>query len=102
VFDFRECLSLDQIIQLYRILQEVINNAIKHSEATKIDIQVFGYKKEMSVSIEDNGKGFDIAKPTSGLGLNQLKIRAEILKGKIEINSHPDKGSLILVQVPLE
>lgn len=102
VFDFRECLSPDQIIQLYRILQEVINNAIKHSEATKIDIQVFGYKKEMSVSIEDNGKGFDIAKPTSGLGLNQLKIRAEILKGKIEINSHPSTGSLILVQVPLE
>lgn len=102
VFDFRECLSPDQIIQLYRILQEAVNNVIKHSEATKIDIQVFGYKKEMSVSIEDNGKGFDIAKPSSGLGLNQLKIRAEILKGKIEINSHPDKGSLILVQVPLE
>ncbi|MFM8740818.1 MAG: sensor histidine kinase, partial [Cytophagales bacterium] len=72
-----------------------------HSDATQIDIQVFGYEKEMSISIEDNGNGFDSAKPTNGLGLNQLKIRAEILKGRIEINTHPGTGSFILVQVPL-
>ena len=84
---------------MYRIVQEGLNNIAKHAGATKIDVQVFGHEKEFDIIMEDNGKGFDIHQP-SGLGLNQMKIRTESIGGRIEINSHPGRGTTILLQVP--
>lgn len=100
VFDFKELLKPAQIIQLYRILQEALHNIVKHSQATEVDIQLFGHDNEINITIEDNGKGFDSEKQTDGLGLNQMKIRAESLGGRVEINSHLGEGTLILLQVP--
>ncbi|MBY0435952.1 MAG: hypothetical protein K2U26_17815 [Cyclobacteriaceae bacterium] len=87
---------------MYRILQEALHNIVKHAEATQVDIQSFGHENEINITVEDNGKGFDPEKQIRGLGLNQMKIRAESLGGRIEINSHPHRGTLILLQVPTE
>lgn len=101
LFDFKEVFSRNQIIQLYRILQEALNNVVKHSDATRADIQLFGHSNEVHLSIEDNGKGFDAGKASNGLGIYQMRIRTESLSGHIEINSYPGKGTLILIQIPL-
>lgn len=100
VHNFNETLNVVQIQQVYRIVQEALNNIIKHAEATHVDIQIFGHSQEIDITIDDNGKGFNVDK-TEGLGLNQMKIRTESLGGKIEINSHPGKGTTILLQVPI-
>ncbi|MFM9837449.1 MAG: sensor histidine kinase [Cyclobacteriaceae bacterium] len=97
VFDFKEVLKTGPIIQLYRILQEALNNIVKHAEATEVDIQLFGHKGELNITIEDNGKGFDISQLSEGLGQSQMKIRTE----GIEINSHVRTGTLILLEILL-
>jgi signal transduction histidine kinase len=101
LFDFKEVFNRNQVVQLYRILQEALNNIVKHSGATKADIQLFGHVNEVHLTIEDNGNGFDVAQISEGLGINQMRIRTESLSGRIEINSHQGKGTLILIQVPL-
>ncbi len=100
VHEFKEGLSPAQIQQIYRIVQEAFNNIVKHAEASRIDIQLFGHPTELDIIIEDNGKGFDVKSTTQGFGLNQMRIRTESLGGRIEINSHPGKGSHLLVQIP--
>ena len=99
-FGFREVLTMESVVQVYRIIQGSINNITIHSKATHADIQFFGYDKELIVTIEDDGVGFS---PTtqSGFGINSLRTRVAMLKGKIEINSTPGKGCMIVVQVPL-
>lgn len=102
VHNYREILTPDQIQQLYRIVQEALNNIIKHAEATRVDIQLFGHEKEVNLSIEDDGKGFDAAAIHTGFGLNQLKIRVQSINGKIEINSQPGRGTLVFINVPIQ
>ncbi len=99
-FGFKEILPVESVVQVYRIIQESLNNITLHSKAKRADIQFFGYDKELVVTIEDDGVGFD---PTaqSGFGINSMRTRVALLKGKIEINSRPGKGCMIVVQVPL-
>ena len=100
-FGFREELTVESIVQVYRIIQESLNNITHHSMAKRADIQFFGYDKELVVTIEDDGVGFDPA-TQSGFGINSLRTRVALLKGKIEINSTPGKGCMIVVEVPLQ
>lgn len=99
--NYKEVLVNNQIQQVYRIIQEALNNILKHAQATRVDVQVFGHEGEVNISIEDNGKGFNPSEVPDGLGLNQMKIRTESLGGRIEINSHPGKGTLVLISVPI-
>lgn len=99
--NYQEVLVNNQIQQVYRIIQEALNNIVKHAQATRVDVQVFGHEGEVNISIEDNGKGFNPSEIPDGLGLNQMKIRTESLGGRIEINSHPGKGTLLLISVPI-
>lgn len=99
--NYKEVLVNNQIQQVYRIIQEGLNNIVRHSQATRVDVQVFGHEGEVNISIEDNGKGFNPSEIPDGLGLNQMKIRTESLGGRIEINSHPGKGTLILISIPI-
>ena len=98
--------NLDQNLQivLYRIIQECINNTIKHSGATKIDIALIQNKSHVFTEITDNGKGFDPLKINSkndGMGLENIKSRIEFLKGKINIESAENQGTKIKVDLPL-
>lgn len=91
----------NQKLALYRIVQEQLNNIVKHANATHVSI-VLNEKKGRSVlEIRDDGCGFDPRKLRKGLGLTNMKNRAELLGGKNEILSQPGKGCLLRVSLPL-
>jgi two-component system NarL family sensor kinase len=87
---------------LYRVIQESINNVIKHAKATRLSIQLFQDSEGVSVTIEDNGVGFDKQKvlPHSGIGLHNMMDRVLLLQGFLEIDSFPGKGTQITVFLP--
>lgn len=88
---------------LYRITQEAIHNAVKHSKATEMSIMLIQEPKKVRLIIEDNGVGFDEENLQSrGNGLYYMKERVAILQGKITISSSPGKGAYIDVRIPLE
>jgi two-component system, NarL family, sensor kinase len=88
---------------LYRVIQECVNNVIKHAGATELDISVIRDKDGISASIEDNGKGFDTAdkEKFEGIGLKNILTRVEYLKGTVEFDSSPGRGTAIGLHVPL-
>jgi two-component system NarL family sensor kinase len=89
---------------LYRVIQECVNNVIKHADATSLDISIIKDKEGISATIEDNGKGFDITNKEKfeGIGLKNIVTRLEYLKGSVEFDSAPGRGTLIALTVPLK
>jgi len=87
-------------IYLYRIIQEALNNTIKHAEATKVDIQITETKEHFVLMIEDNGKGFDIDNKALGLGKGLLNIRERsiLLNGSFDVESIPGVGTTIRIK----
>jgi PAS domain S-box-containing protein len=96
--------SIHQNIQLgiYRIVQEAMNNIIKHAEATDIKIDIYDTDNIVNVVIEDNGKGFDQTKKANGIGLKNMIFRAQSINGIIEVKSAIGKGTMIHVKIPRE
>ncbi len=90
-------------LMLYRLIQESVNNTIKYAQATNMTIQLSADMNEISLLMEDNGKGFDIeeAKRKGGIGFKNMQLRTEYLKGKLEINSSPKNGTTIIIEIPL-
>jgi len=88
---------------LYRVIQESVNNVMKHAAASRLDISLIRDEKNISLSIEDNGKGFDAANPEiyKGMGLGNLRSRINFLKGKVELDSQIGKGTLVSVYIPV-
>lgn len=82
---------------IYRIVQELINNAIKHASATEVLVQVFSEKDKLVVNVEDNGKGIDlqVMEKSEGMGWKNIVSRVELLRGKIDIQSAPGKGTAV-------
>lgn len=88
---------------LYRVLQETINNIIKHSQATLVTIQLIRHDDELTLMIEDNGIGFDVDKvKTDGIGLKNIITRIEYLNGKVHFDSQPKKGTTVIIEIPLK
>lgn len=96
--------SLDSSVEtvLYRVIQESVNNVIKHSNASRLDIQINKDDDGISVSIEDNGKGFDTTKAEKfeGIGLKNIITRVQLIKGFVEWDSSPDNGTLVSIFIP--
>lgn len=95
-------------ITLLRIIQEACNNAIKHADASLIYVKLIYREKEVVVSIEDDGKGFDMEEldvnsrnDNSGFGLSMMKERVYLLSGNIEMTSKVNAGTRIAVTVPI-
>ncbi|WP_430467132.1 sensor histidine kinase [Winogradskyella ouciana] len=86
--------------QLYRVLQEAINNIIKHANAKQVDIQLVGHDEYASISIEDDGKGFSTSNRNIGLGLKNMKSRIQQIGGTLEIDSTINKGTSIIITIP--
>ena len=88
---------------LYRVLQECVNNVMKHANASRLDISLMRDEGNISLTIEDNGKGFDTTNPEryTGMGLNNMRARISFLKGKIELDSHVGRGTLVSAYIPL-
>jgi len=89
-------------LSLFRMIQELIANIIKHAEASNATIQLTQHEKNLNIIVEDNGIGFkhDTTK-TAGIGLENIKKRIKHLNGELTIDSTPNKGTTILVDVPL-
>ena len=87
---------------LYRVIQECVNNVIKHARANHLDISLIKDSDGISATVEDNGKGFDMEDSSKfdGLGLKNIRTRVEYLKGTVEYNSKPGKGTLVAIHVP--
>lgn len=101
VHDFTPPLRNEIQVGLYRILQEQLNNIIKHSKATDISIHVVFENKNVILQIQDNGIGFNTQLPKTGIGLENIKRRALALGGEIKIISSPGNGCGVLVHIPL-
>jgi signal transduction histidine kinase len=84
----------DVEMNLYRIMQELINNVIKHANATTINIQVIENKDMLYIKFEDNGKGFDISTITTGIGSQSIESRVKLYLGNVELKSQPYLGTM--------
>ena len=95
--------STDEIIKVnvYRIIQETLQNTIKHAQAKNVTLDFSSNEKELSVVIEDDGVGFNQKKSTKGIGLKNMKSRIEKLNGILEINSALNKGTQIHIKIPI-
>lgn len=95
--------SIDQKISLniYRSVQELLSNALRHANAKTINVYVTRGKKSILVIVEDDGDGFDQNKSSFGFGISNLKSRVELLKGQINIDSNDKGGTSISLKIPL-
>lgn len=100
---FKDRLESNVETMLYRIIQETINNVIKHAQATQLDIILKRDAREITAVIKDNGIGFDTGKTGTfeGIGLKNILTRIEYLRGTIEYDSAPGKGTTVIVNVPV-
>jgi signal transduction histidine kinase len=89
-------------ITIFRIIQELITNVIKHAEAKNATINISLYDKNLNIIIEDDGKGFDFKKVNlkKGMGISSIKTRIDHLKGTFKIDSTLEKGSSIIIDIP--
>lgn len=87
-------------VAVYRVIQEIINNMIKHSKADLIEINLTGIENTLHLSISDNGVGFekDMITKSKGLGWKSIFSRIAMLKGLIDVDSQPGKGTNITIQ----
>ena len=87
-------------VTVYRVIQELINNTMKHAGATASIVQLSKDEHKLHITVEDNGKGFDknIENTSKSMGLRNLKNRVNYLKGKMEINSD-DQGTAINIEL---
>lgn len=93
----------EQDIHIFRIVQEIIHNTLKHAGASRLDIGFNQDAEELLVLIKDNGKGFNVQKATRdsrGLGLKSLEIRTDIMHGTINIRSTPGEGTNYYIRIP--
>ena len=91
----------DVQINLYRILQEQVKNIVKYAGATEIEISVKKSGNALKMRICDNGKGFDVKSAKKGIGLSNIKKRAQSFSGKFIVNSAVGKGCEMIVEIPL-
>ncbi|MFK7921202.1 MAG: sensor histidine kinase [Bacteroidia bacterium] len=93
---------------LYRVIQESLNNCLKHAEASRIECHLDFEPAQLKLSFKDNGKGFDIEAlldspdSTAGLGLKSIESRVNMIGGDLQHISSPGKGTQILIELPLK
>ena len=102
-FGFNEKLDTSMEITIFRIIQELVTNIIKHSEASEASISITQHKDMLSIIVEDNGKGFNTRNINTkvGMGLTSIEKRIEHLEGTLEVDSTPNKGTSILIDIPI-
>jgi PAS domain S-box-containing protein len=96
-------LSPEVKTNLFRVLQESLQNVFKHAQASEVTVRLSGSSKGIGVSVRDNGKGFDLESKDArvkGLGLTSMQERARLLGGFLRIHSRPNEGTKVCVWIP--
>ncbi|PQJ18664.1 MULTISPECIES: ATP-binding protein [Nonlabens] len=97
-------ISNSKELNLFRIIQELLNNIIKHAQANNASINITSYQDKLDLIIEDDGIGFnyDPNYKTDGIGLHSIARKIENMNGSFEVDSAPGKGSTIMIEIPLK
>ena len=90
-------------ITLFRVIQELVNNSIKHAAATNVMIHLLRIENQLTLTVEDNGTGFDTnnIKKSKGVGLSNIQSRVNFLKGNLEIDSQNNIGTSFYISIPV-
>jgi signal transduction histidine kinase len=88
-------------LMLFRIIQEQINNIVRHAETRNVFIGLQALEKIVLLTISDNGKGFSMNSIKRGLGFDNIATRVDLFGGKLKIEASPGKGCSISVSIPL-
>ncbi|MFI5156486.1 MAG: PAS domain S-box protein [Chitinophagales bacterium] len=97
-----ESISYNLKISIFRIIQEQIKNAIRHSRARNISLYLSANHKQLHLVIEDDGIGFDARKTRRGIGLSSIYERTRLYNGKADLKTSPGKGCLLKISIPFE
>ncbi len=95
-------LDFDAKRTIYRIIQEMVNNSIKHAQADVIKIEIKRNKSKLAITCKDNGLGFNVEKVKKGVGLKSITNRAYFYGGNTKIDSALKKGTIFTVELPLK
>ena len=101
-FGSEDRLDSEMEVMIYRIIHELVNNALKHSGASQIMVQVMRDTEYIGVIVRDNGKGFDIAAQTKGMGLRNISDRVASYNGRIDIISKEGEGTEINIEFSIK
>jgi signal transduction histidine kinase len=104
-----QALGLDQRLEsstevvLFRIVQELLNNVVKHAEATEVYVQIIRKNDVLSLTVEDNGKGFDTSNQATqqGSGMRNIANRVAYLNGSLNIQSKVHEGTSVFIEIPI-
>jgi len=88
-------------IMLYRSAHELINNALKHADASQINVQLVQENDRVSLTVQDDGKGFSTSIKTNGMGINNIRNRVETYNGKMLIISSPESGTEVNIEIEI-
>ncbi|MEM6523506.1 MAG: sensor histidine kinase [Bacteroidota bacterium] len=87
-------------LNVYRIVQELVTNSLKHSGCAEIRLEVNQLNGDINLIFEDNGNGFDVSAVKKGMGLSNIEKRVEKLEGQLTIDSAPGKGATFIIDIP--
>jgi two-component system sensor histidine kinase UhpB len=95
-----EAIGDDQQLVVYRVAQEALANVARHSEASRVEVDLSTCNGGIDLCIRDNGRGFDSTLPPSGLGLNGMAERARLVGGELSVYSSAGRGTTVTLHVP--
>lgn len=100
-FTIQDSLSKEKQLNIYRIIQELLTNSIRHAEASKILVQCSQAENKFFIMLEDNGKGFDkdILKNNMGMGINNIRRRIDLMQGIFELDSTISEGTTVNIEL---
>jgi signal transduction histidine kinase len=95
-------LEKEKNVLIFRVVQETLQNAVKHSEAKNLELLLHYGAEDLTITVKDDGKGFDIdsARENNSLGLRNIHNRADLLRARLKIETHPGSGTTLVLSVP--
>ena len=98
-FDDTRKYSLTFLNDLYRIIQELVQNILKHAQATQAMLEVVEHDRHITVMVDDNGVGITNSSATDGQGLSTIRSRVAYLNGELEIRRKEEGGTLVVIEL---
>jgi len=94
-------LSEEQSFHIFRIVQELLQNIVKHAGAAHAIVQISYNAKKLYITVEDDGNGFELNSTVrkNGMGLKNIESRIKILKGRMDYQTAPSKGTSVLIEI---